>query len=93
MPAALWVLTALVAWLGSLVFAAFGLFMGYLLPTENVMQILGLALLLLAFAGGLFVPLSQCAGAADHREVHPAVRPGRAGPRAADRRRRAVGRS
>ena len=41
------------------VFAAFGLFMGYLLPSENVMQILGPALALLAFAGGLFVPLGE----------------------------------
>ena len=41
--------------LGSLVFAAFGLFMGYLLPSENVMQILGPLLALLAFLGGLFV--------------------------------------
>src|SRR3954468_24986314 len=45
------------AWLGSVVFAAFGLFMGYLLPAENVMQILGPVLALLAFAGGLFLPL------------------------------------
>ena len=50
---------ALLAWVGALVFAAFGLFMGYLLPSENVMQILGPVLALLAFAGGLFVPLSQ----------------------------------
>ena len=42
-----------------MVFAAFGLFMGYLLPSENVMQILGPALALLSFAGGLFVPLDQ----------------------------------
>ena len=49
----------LVAWVGSLVFAAFGLFMGYLLPSENVMQILGPVLALLAFAGGLFVPLTD----------------------------------
>lgn len=49
-----WVTTALVAWLGSVVFAAFGLFMGYLLPSENVMQILGPGLALLALAGGLF---------------------------------------
>ncbi|MCG2802225.1 MAG: ABC transporter permease, partial [Cellulomonas sp.] len=51
------VLGALVAWVGSAVFAAFGLFMGYLLPAENVMQILGPVLALLAFAGGLFVPI------------------------------------
>jgi ABC-2 type transport system permease protein len=53
-----WVVSALVAWVGALVFAAFGLFMGYLLPSENVMQILGPVLALLAFFGGLFVPLS-----------------------------------
>ena len=54
-----WVVSALVAWVGALVFAAFGLFMGYLLPSENVMQILGPVLALLAFVGGLFVPLSR----------------------------------
>lgn len=59
MPVHLWVVTALCVWVGSLVFAAFGLFMGYLLPTENVMQILSFALVLFAFAGGVFIPLSQ----------------------------------
>ncbi len=53
------VATAAVAWGGSLVFAAFGLFMGYLLPSENVMQILGPGLALLAFGGGLFTPLED----------------------------------
>jgi ABC-2 type transport system permease protein len=43
----------------ALVFAAFGLFMGYLLPSENVMQILGPVLAVLSFAGGLFVPVGQ----------------------------------
>ena len=43
MPAYLWVVDgARASGSASLVFAAFGLFMGYLLPTENVMQILGL---------------------------------------------------
>lgn len=50
---------AAIAWGCSLVFAAFGLFMGYLLPSENVMQVLGPALALLSLAGGLFVPLEQ----------------------------------
>jgi ABC-2 type transport system permease protein len=59
MPVHLWIITALCVWVGSLVFAAFGLFMGYLLPTENVMQLLSFALVLFAFAGGVFVPLSQ----------------------------------
>ena len=51
--------TAVLAWVCSLVFAAFGLFMGYLLPSENVMQILGPVLAVLPFAGGLFVPVNQ----------------------------------
>ena len=55
----LFVATAAIAWAGSLVFAAFGLFMGYLLPSENVMQILGPGLALLAFGGGLFIPLTD----------------------------------
>src|SRR5579875_2602962 len=59
MPLQLWALTALCVWLGSLLFAAFGMFIGYLLPTENVMQIMGLIMMLLSFAGGLFIPLSQ----------------------------------
>src|SRR5689334_86025 len=57
LPAAAWVECGLLAWGCALVFAAFGLFMGYLLPSENVMQILGPVLAVLAFAGGLFVPL------------------------------------
>jgi ABC-2 type transport system permease protein len=52
-------LCGLLGWVCTLVFAAFGLFMGYLLPSENVMQLLGPALALLSFAGGLFVPLDQ----------------------------------
>lgn len=59
MDSQLWWETALVAWVGSLVFAAFGVFMGYLLPSDNVMQILGPGLALLAFLGGLFTPLDQ----------------------------------
>ena len=57
LPAHAWVECGLLAWVCALVFAAFGLFMGYLLPSENVMQILGPVLAVLAFAGGLFVPL------------------------------------
>jgi ABC-2 type transport system permease protein len=59
MDGPLWAETALIAWVGSLVFAAFGVFMGYLLPSDNVMQILGPGLALLAFLGGLFTPLDQ----------------------------------
>lgn len=63
MDGPVWVETAVVAWVGSLVFAAFGVFMGYVLPSENVMQVVGPALALLAFLGGLFVPLSQMGAA------------------------------
>jgi ABC-2 type transport system permease protein len=59
MPWYVWLETGVLAWVCALVFAAFGLFMGYLLPGESVMQILGPVLALLAFAGGLFIPLDQ----------------------------------
>ena len=59
MPGYLWIVTGFCVWIGSLVFAAFGLFIGYLLPTENVMQFLGIVMTLLAFGGGLFIPLDQ----------------------------------
>lgn len=59
MPVGTWVATGAALWIGSLLFAAFGLFVGYLLPAENVMQLLGFALTLLSFAGGLFIPLSE----------------------------------
>jgi ABC-2 type transport system permease protein len=61
MSAGLWIATGLSVWIGSLLFAAFGLFMGYLLPAENVMQLIGLIVGLLSFAGGLFIPISQFA--------------------------------
>lgn len=57
LPVHVWLLAGLAAWIGSLVFAAFGLFVGYLAPAENVMQFLGPILALLAMFGGLFVPL------------------------------------
>jgi ABC-2 type transport system permease protein len=53
-----WVFSFLAAWIGSLVFAAFGLFVGFLLPSENVMQFVGPLLAVLAMFGGLFIPLS-----------------------------------
>ncbi|MHB1710422.1 MAG: ABC transporter permease [Acidimicrobiales bacterium] len=59
MPIHVWVITGACVWIGSLLFAAFGLFIGYLLPSENTMQIVGFALMLFSFGGGLFIPLSQ----------------------------------
>jgi ABC-2 type transport system permease protein len=38
------------------------LFIGYLLPSENVTQIISLVLMLCAFAGGLFIPVSHFPG-------------------------------
>jgi ABC-2 type transport system permease protein len=61
MPVGLWIATGFSVWIGSLLFAAFGLFLGYLLPAENVLQLIGLILALLSFAGGLFIPISQFA--------------------------------
>lgn len=61
MPAAVWVECALLALACTSVFAALGLFVGYLLPGENAMQVLGPGLALLAFLGGLFIPLDQYA--------------------------------
>lgn len=49
-----WLESGLIIIAGSLVFAAFGLFMGYLIPSDNVMQILGPVMALLGFLGGLF---------------------------------------
>jgi len=57
MPTHVWVAAALIAWAGSIVFGAFGLFMGYLLPSENVMQVLGPLLAGLAALGGLWFPI------------------------------------
>jgi ABC-2 type transport system permease protein len=59
MPMGRWILAAALCWICSIVFAAFGLFMGYLLPSQNAMQILGPALAVMAFLGGLFVPLDS----------------------------------
>lgn len=63
MPVWVWAAAAAASWVGSLVFSAFGLFIGYLLPSENVMQIIGFALMLFSFGGGLFIPLSTFSSA------------------------------
>ena len=46
MPAYLWIATGICVWIGSLLFSAFGLFIGYVLPSENVTQIISLVLIL-----------------------------------------------
>jgi len=57
-PTGDWVAAVLLGWLGSAVFAAFGLAVGSALKAEAAMQVLGGALTLLAFAGNVFVPMS-----------------------------------
>lgn len=50
----IWLECGAVIIVGSLAFAAFGLFMGYLLPAENAMQFLGPMLAILSILGGIF---------------------------------------
>jgi ABC-2 type transport system permease protein len=68
-----WLLTGVLAWGGALVFASFGLFMGYLLPSENVMQIIGPILSVFGLVGGLFVPVSLLPSAI--RDIAPYMPP------------------
>ncbi|WP_375385941.1 ABC transporter permease [uncultured Microbacterium sp.] len=54
-----WLSTGLVGWiLAGAVFTALGLLVGYLVPGENAAQITSLAIVLFAFIGGLFYPVS-----------------------------------
>ena len=54
-----WLQVGVLSWICSLVFAAFGLFVGYLVPAENAMQFIGPLLALMSFFGGLFFPLDK----------------------------------
>ena len=58
MPASTWVWSALVTLLCTSTFAALGVFVGYVVPGENAMQLLGPGLALLSFLGGVFIPLT-----------------------------------
>ena len=86
MPLHVWIVAGLIAWLGSIVFAAFGLFMGYLLPSENVMQVLGPMMAGLAAIGGLWFPIAAHSVAGTHLRGDPHLRAGPARPLAAVRR-------
>jgi ABC-2 type transport system permease protein len=59
MPAGRWVACAVLGVLCTLVFAALGVFIGYLVPGENAMQILGPGLAILAFLGNVFIPIDD----------------------------------
>lgn len=58
MPLSAWFACAGVTLACTLTFAALGLFAGYVVPGENVMQVLGPGLALLSFLGGVFIPLT-----------------------------------
>jgi ABC-2 type transport system permease protein len=59
MPLHVWIITPFVTLACTLTFAALGVFVGYIVPGENAMQILGPGLALLSFLGGVFIPLDQ----------------------------------
>ncbi|MGZ4455210.1 MAG: ABC transporter permease, partial [Nocardioides sp.] len=59
MPTSVWLGAGVVTLFCTLTFAALGVFVGYVVPGENAMQILGPGLALLSFLGGVFWPLSE----------------------------------
>jgi ABC-2 type transport system permease protein len=54
-----WVACAALTLVCTLVFAALGLFVGYLVPGENAMQLLGPGLALFSFLGNVFIPIDE----------------------------------
>lgn len=59
MPTHIWVECAVLTLACTMVFAALGVFVGYLVPGENAMQLLGPGLALLAFLGNVFIPITE----------------------------------
>lgn len=59
MPTPVWVECGVVTVVCTLTFASLGVFIGYVVPGENAMQILGPGLAALSFLGGVFIPLTQ----------------------------------
>ena len=66
MPTHIWFGCAVVTLFCTLTFAALGVFVGYVVPGENAMQILGPGLALLSFLGGVFIPLDQYSDVVRH---------------------------
>jgi ABC-2 type transport system permease protein len=66
MPMHVWILTPILTIVCTLTFAALGVFVGYIVPGENAMQILGPGLALLSFLGGVFIPLDQYSAVVRH---------------------------
>lgn len=58
MPAQVWVECGVLTLACTMVFAALGVFVGYLVPGENAMQVLGPGLALLSFLGNVFIPIT-----------------------------------
>jgi ABC-2 type transport system permease protein len=54
-----WIACGALTLLCVLVFAALGVFVGYLVPGENAMQVLGPGLAILAFLGNVFIPMDE----------------------------------
>jgi ABC-2 type transport system permease protein len=59
MSAGIWISCALLTMVCTTVFAALGVFVGYLVPGENAMQILGPGLALCSFLGNVFIPMDE----------------------------------
>ena len=59
MPFDVWVACGLLTLACVMTFAALGVFVGYLVPGENVMQVLGPGLALFSFLGNVFIPIDQ----------------------------------
>ena len=59
MSVGVWIACAVLGVLCTLVFAALGVFVGYLVPGENAMQILGPGLAILSFLGTVFIPITD----------------------------------
>ena len=59
MPLGAWLGCVLLTIVCTSVFAALGLFVGYLVPGENAMQILGPGLAIFAFLGNVFIPIDH----------------------------------
>jgi ABC-2 type transport system permease protein len=59
MPTHAWLGCAVLTLVCTMVFAALGVFVGYLVPGENAMQVLGPGLALFSFLGNVFIPIDQ----------------------------------
>lgn len=59
MPVRIWLACFALTVVCTLVFAALGVFVGYLLPGENAMQFMGPGLAVLGFLGNVFIPITQ----------------------------------